>query len=450
MSLFKDAPKPVCWPPPKDAAGVNSLLDYARDRDPIGDKVHLMLAVLFLFTIPIYPTAASIAFGMLTFYSLVRVHVTWRCFTLIFANPIIICSALFVAWSAVSLLWSDDIDNGLGHLRSMRIFFVPFLLWPIVAHWRWLLNGLVIGVLVLNILQFVDVFQMIQHGGDISRTSGSIGGHPPTAGLWCAASTLVILGTLNKLPSWQFFASLIAMTLASIGCVVASGRGNLIGLVLAFGLFALIRFRSKKSLTLIFTTLITVTILCAIVWNLPKVGLFLQQRIHQAFSGFNSYVQDDNPRSSTGIRLAWWSSSIRAVQEHPLIGVGLGGFSAWTIEDEGFASYKERWPKWTEKSIVGASHTHSMYMSVLAEGGLIGLLLFLALILYSAISCWRIRNHSVWGAIICSLLMLWLIAGFFDSFHYHAQTLSLFCFIITLTMYFGLVAPLNTIERGSA
>ena len=72
MGLFKDVPKPVCWPPPRDKKGTISLLNYAKDRDPYGDIAHLIIAVLFLITIPINSVAASIGFGVLTFYWLLR------------------------------------------------------------------------------------------------------------------------------------------------------------------------------------------------------------------------------------------------------------------------------------------------------------------------------------------------------------------------------------------
>jgi len=447
MGLFKDVPKPVCWPPPRDKKGTISLLNYAKDRDPYGDIAHLIIAVLFLITIPINPVAASIGFGVLTFYWLLRLHVTWQCITPLLVHPIVVCVAFFCAWSALSLLWSNDVENGLGHLRSMRIFFVLFLLWPIVPHWKWLLGGLVIGVFILNVSQFFEALQMVQGDGVISRTSGSIGGHPPSAGLWCATSLLVLLGTLKKMRSWQFAVSIIAIAFAIVGCVISSGRGNLIGLGLAIFLLVLFKSHSKKSYKLIASTVVTSIILSVVVWNTPKIGTFLQLRANQAINGFSSFIQHDNPKTSTGIRLAWWSSSIRAAKNHPIVGVGLGGFSTWTIEDDGFASYHERWPEFTSKTIVGVSHPHSMYMSTLAEGGIIGSFLLFAIVFYSSVTSWRIRKQSNGSLIICGILVLWLIAGFFDPFQYHAQTLSIFCLVITLAMYFDVLTPLSTPQR---
>ena len=158
MGLFKDVPKPACWPPPKTNEGVIQLLEYPQKRDPYGDVAHLTLATLFLISIPINSVAASIGMGVLFFYWLVRLHVTWTSITPLLVNPIMVFFVLYIIWSAASLLWSTEVDNGLEHLRSMRVAILPFLFWPIITRWKILLMGVLLGVACLNVFQFFDTF----------------------------------------------------------------------------------------------------------------------------------------------------------------------------------------------------------------------------------------------------------------------------------------------------
>ena len=410
-------------------------LQLIKEREPVGDLVHLFFACLFLFFTPINAVASSISFGLLLFYSLLRLHVTCRGLVQLLFHPIITLSIIFLAWSALSLLWSDGIENGLHHLRSMRIFLVPFMLWPIIPHWKWLMFSIVIGVLFLNVFQIIEMLEMYEANGKIARTSGIIGGHPPSVGLWCAASLLILTFFFRALRSWHLLIAFIAFALATVGLIASSGRGNFIGVlfsVLFYCFFNLSKIKQGKKYIL--HIIMIATVLFVIIWKTPA-GTFLESRINQAFHGLNSYVNNKDPRTSTGVRLAWWGSSMRAAQENPVVGVGLGGFPQWTLTDEELDFFSSKWPAFTQKTIIGATHPHSMYMSTLSEGGLIGSALLFSLIATSLICCWKVKSAVSSGGVICTLLMLWLIAGFFDSFQYSSQTLCLFSITITVAIY---------------
>ena len=411
-------------------------LQLIKEREPVGDVVHLIIASLYMFSIPVNTIAASTGFGALLVYSLIRLHMTWKSLVNILINPIMLLSIVFVGWNALSLLWTDGLENGLEHLRSMRMFLAPLLLWPIIPHWKWLLLAIVAGVFFLNIFQLIDMLQLYLLTGSIQRTSGFMGGHPPSAGLWCTASMLIIYYFLHSLRSWQFCIATIAFLFATIGLIASSGRGNIIGLAFVAIFFAVLnisKLKEDKRYTLSFAVIMMATI--ATIWFTPA-STFLNARVNQAINGFQSFVNESDPRSSTGVRLTWWGSALRSAQLNPVSGLGLGGFAQWTEEDDGLAFYADQWPTFTKRTIKGTKHPHSMYMSTIAEGGLIGISMLLTLISCCVFYCWKYRDADRSGGIVCSLLMLWLIAGFFDSFHYSSQTLSLLTITFTIAMYF--------------
>lgn len=74
---------------------------------------------------------------------------------------------------------------------------------------------------------------------------------------------------------------------------------------------------------------------------------------------------------SSSTRLDLWSAALRMTADHPLLGVGYGGFSSalpayWTGDASGFAAVS---------STVGYSHAHNLPLTLLASGGVVGLIL---------------------------------------------------------------------------
>ncbi|MDP7004915.1 MAG: hypothetical protein QF718_01720, partial [Phycisphaerales bacterium] len=133
MGLFVDIPKPKCWPPPKDAEGVQKLMAYGFQRDPIGDKIHTIFACLFMFCLPLATAPASTSMAMLFGYSLLRLPTTWRTLTPLVKSSVYWTFLAWVIYSTVSIAWSSDKTMGWDHASSMWLMAmpIPVLLWPV-------------------------------------------------------------------------------------------------------------------------------------------------------------------------------------------------------------------------------------------------------------------------------------------------------------------------------
>ena len=161
MSLLVDIPKPKAWPPPslKDSDGVQKLLAYGYQRDPVGDKVHTMFACLYLFCLPLTTAPASTSLVILFVHSLLRLPTTWRTLTPLLKSSVYWSIIVWALYSTLSIAWSSDRTMGWDHAGSMWITAIPIpmLLWPVLRRWKWLIAAGLAGVVVQNLLQLSEI-----------------------------------------------------------------------------------------------------------------------------------------------------------------------------------------------------------------------------------------------------------------------------------------------------
>lgn len=134
-------------------------------------------------------------------------------------------------------------------------------------------------------------------------------------------------------------------------------------------------------------------------------------------------------------RVYMWKAAIEMFKEHPLAGVGKGNWSKEAKENY-FPCFKKEWP------VFGAfAHAHNVYLTLLAETGGIGLLLFLlfwssiAWALFAGIS--RVQSGSLdMALIIGSLGSLGnlLVAGMFENNFGTSVVLLLISFLVGLSL----------------
>ena len=141
----------------------------------------------------------------------------------------------------------------------------------------------------------------------------------------------------------------------------------------------------------------------------------------------------------TGQRLAMWGWSWRAVQEHPLRGVGAGGFRAWADQCKAADARERNEP--APKPMLHA-HAHSWFIHAAAATGVIGLGLMLAL---AATCAWNglreagpAGGRATWSAGYDAGPAFALVglaaAGLFDTIHVNQQTSFWLWLLVALCM----------------
>lgn len=94
------------------------------------------------------------------------------------------------------------------------------------------------------------------------------------------------------------------------------------------------------------------------------------QRIMQGVSEIKTYEKSAE-LTSMGIRRHMWNNTLKMIRERPLLGLGTGGFS------EGYRQQVAGQSGWQGKPV---DDCHNQYLRVVAEQGLVGLVVFLGLL----------------------------------------------------------------------
>lgn len=174
-----------------------------------------------------------------------------------------------------------------------------------------------------------------------------------------------------------------AMLLAIGGIYASFSRGALMGLALVPFVF----LRGRRSLLVV---PVLALLLFAATPNL------LQERFGTLTSS----------GSEAATRVDIWSSALQLWEQHPVTGVGLGGFpqaySEARIPGKAFLP---------DTIFEPPPHAHNVFLQALAEEGIFGLVALLAVLAVALHALWRLRRgYGRWATVMTSGLMASLVA----------------------------------------
>ena len=433
MGLFKEVPKPVCGSNPTDAAGMNELLDFARARDPIGDKTHNFFACLFFLCLPVATAPASIAMAALVLQSIVRIPATWRVLLPLFLYKTYIIVLMWGVWSTVSILWSTNQIMGFDHASSMwsMALLLPLLLFPVIRRWKLLLGCFFIGVCFQNMSQVGQL--ILPHLGfeyntffpepkSHLRPSG-LTSHPGNSTIFMAFSVLtwmMILMTIQKLR----ILAIVGISLGLFGIVVAQSRGVWVSFACGAGLLCFLAVRNKiiplQKLAIIAVTLVTVTAVSS-----SFVFSNMTKRIQEVPTAINGFFSENEVKTGTQIRLNWWKAEFNQSFESPLaknllIGHGLGSSS----EVEHYNGSQS------------ASHPHNAFVQILYECGLVGITLFVWMIISIGCSL-KTKQWTPAKIVLLSATLCWALVAIFDGGQNSGRVLALMATLVCINILLG-------------
>jgi O-antigen ligase len=289
----------------------------------------------------------------------------------------------FVLWNVVSFFWTFGVDETILRIKTyIQLFGMAWLLWDLYttpAALRGALQAYILGA-------YVSIGSTVSDYIAGKEAFVYSGGRYAGAGL--NAGDLALVLALGLPVAWHLAASPASNT-----------RGYVLRLVnyayLPAALFAILLTASRMALFAIAPALLF------IVGTLSQLKSSLRVFIIAALIGALFALQSFVPQSAinrlatTGASIAasdfggrgnLWRAAITVFSEHPLLGVGSGAF----------------------RTVIALSGVaHNTFLSVLAELGIIGFVLFvviLAIVLNQAIH--QPKNYSrLWLAI----LMIWAI-----------------------------------------
>ena len=192
----------------------------------------------------------------------------------------------------------------------------------------------------------------------------------------------------------------------------------------------------------------------AIMWELPRRwrpavlvlpfvlfgALFLasdkvRDRLHQATTEVQAYSQPgvdlQNQTSSSGFRLQLWTSSLKMIAAHPVVGTGIG---SWSTE------YNRQSVEYPGRPLVGSNfNPHQEYLLWGVQLGLPGIAMFIALLL--ALVADGARMTAPVGRALQSTVAALAVACCFNSSIYDALIGDYFCVTLGLLLALGAHMP---------
>jgi O-antigen ligase len=206
---------------------------------------------------------------------------------------------------------------------------------------------------VMSVLGFPTADVMYLQEGQGFRPIGSFG-DPNTLAVNMAGAGLIAITLLAYRPSWRrawptalLFAAIVFVILGS------ASRGGILALVAGCGVFLVFaRIRGRFAATTL-SLVIGGVVFLGFTENVSKLA--------------RARILGEVGTESVGYRVGWLEMALEMAADHPIIGVGPSQFLRY-------------YPKYRVDSVPRESYyPHNTYVQVLAENGLVGLLIFLGL-----------------------------------------------------------------------
>lgn len=286
-----------------------------------------------------------------------------------------ICMLVYLAFTPLGLLWSQDLSWGLHVLgRQWFWFLIPVLVAVLEKEsWRdYALVSLSVGLtlhLAFCVLQMYGLVTVTTWGSSALDATGHIGhiGFGAVYGIWAAW----LLYWFRNRSDWLRWPALLLACWSWVMIFMALGRsGYLVAIVLLMLVLWRILFRGHIWRSLLLAGGILLLMGVVLTSGQGKT------RLAGTWDNVQSIL--DGRISGAGPRWSMWVGAVDAWKKHPLLGVGTGGFPA-ASELAALENPELNYGKPEERRI-RAAHPHNIYLLSLARWsvwGLASLLLFL-------------------------------------------------------------------------
>lgn len=307
----------------------------------------------------------------------------------------------FVLWGAGSYFWSIDPENSLERLWTyLQLLLMSWL----VYQWAQEVKDMnaLLGAYVLG--AYLSAFSTLSN-----YVSGEMAHYQRYAALGFNPNDIAIILALGIPMAWYLFQ--------------IKWGGRLKWVFFIYPLLVPIIIALTGSRSGMIATLIAYLF---VVWTVPKLSIFSKLTCLLAGCGAIWVGSSIVPLKSWGrlagtgdelihggwnFRLSIWEAGLEAFSQHPLFGLGAGSFRA------------------AVEPILGTGNaSHNVYLAVLVEQGLVGFILFAAILATVLVS--SLRMPSLERRLWLVLLAAWGSAAFANPWEWRKQTWLIFALAV--------------------
>lgn len=428
---------------------VDDLFAGLRARDPLGHGVHTVFACAACFFAGWPTTWLEVGWVGALACCLVRMLSHHRILgPLVWEWPLR-WMLVWLAWSGMSLMWTAGTrQEWLEEWGVIRYALLIPALWPVMNERRWLIAALAAGVLCGNLSQVAHAvgrmaeIDWLTWSRFADRNSGwwdpVVGGSVLCGALGLHLAALFLGRGVRERTFGGVLTGATIVAIAATGTRGAwIGAAGLMAFALLLGVGRALRAPERSKDLKFNGARLAIGVVAAVAFAGAAwfvAGPTIASRVQETRAEMDRAMQGDLS-TFTGQRLAMWGWSWRAVREHPLQGVGAGGFRAWA--DACKAADARRRDESARKPMLH-SHAHSWFIHAAAVTGTVGLGLMLALLLVcvrNGLSMGPARGRAVGYDAGPALALFGLAAaGLFDTIHVNQQTSYWLWLLVALCM----------------
>lgn len=368
-----------------------------------------MLLVLFIFIVPTEKIVLISGLGSLARVVGALAMLTWF-LSIALGEPLRITRPfhkilfIFILWNAASLFWSVDVASTLERIITwVQLGLLVVLIWDLLENKA--LTNLGIQAYVLGAL-FGSCGIIYNYLGSTEFEYGrysAAGQHAVNIGLILALGIplawylIVQKSEQSKTATGLWLLNALYIPVACIGIALTGSRGAMVA--------------SLPALLFIIPTLGTLPLWARFFSGLTAIGgvyagflLVPQSSLERLGTAYTELTGGGN---LTGRTLIWQDAFSRFL-DNPVMGVGSNAYKA--VSEYGLVA-------------------HNSFLSVLVETGLVGLLLFVALVAIAFMSCLRLPllESRLWRTV----LLIWFLGASALTYEHHKPTWLVLALIIT-------------------
>jgi len=326
-------------------------------------------------------------------------------------TPVALASLTFLSWVVVSTVWSDAAwSQRLSAISDWRVLLVMLIGLVVFHEAAQKRNSLTVFVAVATIAAvIVFLFKAIDYSPFANRPPGMLLRNYATQTMTFAAAAIVAAALLLDRPAalsgrpalGSGDVALLCAIAVLCGSIASVSVGRSGALLLGAGalVLALSAWRSWVA------WLLPAVAVCGL---LVAIALTTPMRQHFSTGLYElEHADEATEATSIGLRVHMWKNTAALVRERPILGYGAGGFPL--AYEKLVGTQYDGW-----RATRGAD-PHNQYLRITAEGGLLGLGLFLMLLAAIALHA----TARPWRGAALGLLAGWCLTSLLNS---HFQT----------------------------
>ena len=359
--------------------------------------LHVRVAAIFLAALPISTAFTNVMLLLLVLSALAQGKPMRQVIVGRLQTKFALFAMLFVAWNALSLLWSQDVAAGVEGLKAQRLLLLP-LFWPYggSATWRF---GLLMGTALAGVASVLAVAGLVLPGVEVFDGRVVPFQHPIVLGVLCAAGLVLALDAWSICSPRYRLTIAAAVVLTLFALLLSGSRTGLLATLAALPISLVMLHRRVR-----------IAALAGVALAVP-VGLWqhdiLEDRWSDAWQELGQWRE--SPESSVGWRVAALNAAWEVGIQRPWVGQGYGGVRSAVPVDHPVRAQSERFSSERE----GPLNLHNSWANAFARTGVVGVVLLMGFC--GGAASVILRSESIHQSSGLGLLAVWGVLGLFDA-----------------------------------